>query len=459
MLHNVKLTKSYVAAFLLIVAIVSIEYMFGVCNNPIVTELYAFQVMILWLYFVIKSLNKNGVFSIYTLLLVTIFLFLYSGFFIDLILGSVEYKTINSLVEYTYPETTLQITFIYHSLFLATIDFIYLTTLQSYMIKTDKILTYDTRMSKIATSILWIFLIFALYRAFLEVKALTGNRLLLFREGGVDLPLGVRLGSNCFKVGYLMLLASVPSKGTFNKYSLLYFFTIIPNILIGNRMLLSVFVLFIFWYNSRFYNKKYNLGKIFIGAIIAILILQIIAFKRLSYNPTDIGIIDIFLIFVKSQSISFNILPLLIDYLHLIDFPYPAFLDSAISGFISDTGQSEEMLNNRADLGHQLVYTINPDYYLSGSSIGTSYIAEIAQFGIFGVFIGAILLAWFMGLFERLIYTNRFFKYFMFLFFTNLVTCPRASLFPSGYLIIRDILFGVIMYYIMNIILIRKKIS
>ena len=459
LLSDIKINKLYISCYIFIFAVLFTEYTFAICNSSKISSILGWQLFILWIFCIIKAYKQDGLFSLFTLVLLTTYLFLYSQVFSCLLIGSDNYKIIDGLVNYKYSEQTIQKVFIYHTLFLITIDFIFSIARKSINLDKDKILRYDSTREQIGILILKVFFIVAFYRAYLEMKALMDNRLLFFIEGNagnLGIPLIVRLGSSCFKIGYLILLSSCPRKKIFIKYSILYFSMLIPGLAIGNRMELAVLVIFILWYSYKFYNLKLATTKIIIGGIIALVILQMVAFSRENEDTSSLNFMNIVSVFFQSQATSFHVLPLLIDYITQINFPYPAVLDSLISGLFSSSGQSEDVLHLRSSLGHQLVYTVNPDYYLMGASLGTSYVAEVAQYGFCGVFIGGFFLAFYIRIFEVLILTNRYVRMFIYMVFTGIITSPRGSLLPSIYIISRDLLFFFLLYNLFRWCLTKK---
>lgn len=462
LLSNIKINKLGLSCYIFVFAVLFAEYTFLICNNSEISTFFGWQLFLVWIFCVVKAYKRDGLFSLFTLVLLTTYLFLYSQVFSCLLIGSDKYKTIDGLVSYVYSEQTMQKVFIYHTLFLITLDFAFSIACKSVLLNKDKILRYDLTRERIGVLVLNVFFIVAFYRAYIEMKALMDNRLLFFIEGNagaLGIPLIVRLGSSCFKVGYLILLSSCPRKKIFIKYSILYFSMLIPGLAIGNRMELAVLVIFMLWYSSKFYNLKLATTKIIIGGFIALVVLQMIAFSRESKDASALGFMDIVSIFFQSQATSFHVLPLLIDYIAQINFPYPAVLDSLISGLLSSSGQSEEVLHLRSSLGHQLVYVVNPDYYLMGASLGTSYVAEVAQFGFWGVFFGGGFLAFYLRKFEVLILTNRYVRMFVYMVFAGIITSPRGSLLPSIYIISRDLLFFFFLYNLFRWYITRKTMN
>lgn len=171
-------------------------------------------------------------------------------------------------------------------------------------------------------------------------------------------------------------------------------------------------------------------------------ILQVIALTRTNSEISEISLVSLLQLFFISQSTSFYVLPLYIQYkTSIIDYNYPFILDPIIGGFTGATGQSYETLEVRSSLGHQLIYSLNPEYYLNGYSLGTTSIAELYEFGIVGILLGAILFAWMVYHFNYMVDKHRGYLLFSMIIFFALISSPRANFFPSLYDICKNLIF------------------
>jgi oligosaccharide repeat unit polymerase len=292
--------------------------------------------------------------------------------------------------------------------------------------------------------------LFVLWRARIEVEYLRENFVKLYIGGSsaLTIPSYLRLGSILFKSGYMLILASLPKKSTFIRYSFLNLGLMLPQVAIGFRGTWSISIIFIIWYYVKVYNRKIDYKKILIGGFALVVLLQIVAFSREKRDVDGIRIINIFVLFFASQSMSFNVLPLYIQFKNsMIPHNYPFILDPILSMLIRADGQSLEVLGRRSSLGHQLVYTINPNYYLGGFSLGTSSIAELYEFGIIGIIVGSILFSWYVAKFNKLIMHNRWILFLSYVFTSHIISSPRAAFLPSAYEIIRLSFFAFVIFH------------
>lgn len=100
-----------------------------------------------------------------------------------------------------------------------------------------------------------------------------------------------------------------------------------------------------------------------------------------------------------------------------------------------------EVLMHKCGVGHQLMYAVNPNYYLSGASFGSSSIVEIYDAGLFGFFIFSIFFSVMLLFFERKMLISRFFCLGSLSLVTDFVLFARGSYFPSLYGIIKLYIF------------------
>jgi oligosaccharide repeat unit polymerase len=331
----------------------------------------------------------------------------------------------------------------------------------SFLINCDDRVETDDFLRKIGFYLMVIFFAFAFYRAILEFRILYGNRALLFLQGSanIGLPLYIRLSSVFFEVGFLLFVASFPSKKQFIRASIVYFLVILPNIIIGNRMQIASMTLYVLWFLGRFYGVKISKIKALVGVLLGIVLLQIIGIFRTGDSVSEISVSNLIMSFLSSQSNSFEILPLYTSYKDAMPpHVYPYLFDSMFGGLIGVTGQNYEVLLRRAGLGSHLTYTLNPNYYFAGGSIGTSYIAELYEFGLIGIVVGSVFLSFYIIQFQRYVGKSRFVLLFSYYFFYSIVSSPRASLLPAIYVFAKLLLVICIVLIGYNLIF-RKKFS
>jgi oligosaccharide repeat unit polymerase len=396
-------------------------------------------------------------------------LFNYGSLFLSLFFKEIDFKTINSLIKQQYPEKIIQKTLMIYTLSLVTFHMSYIFShKKSLKIFQNKSLhnnnfeySHNQKMLFIGKMMMLTSGFLVVWRVKIEVEYLKENFVKIYIGGSSALPIPfyLRLGSVLFKSGYMMILASLPTKSTFKKYSFLNLGLMIPQLVIGYRGAFAVSIIFILWYYIKIYDTKSNYKKIIIGGFVLVIVLQIIAFTRERGYMNEVKITNVFLMFFVSQSNSFNVLPLYIQFKDImVPHNYPFILDPIISMIIRADGQSLEVLERRSSLGHQLVYTINPSYYLGGTSLGTTLTAELYEFGIIGIIIGSVLFSWYIAKFNMLLTQKRWILFLSYIFAYHIMTSPRGSFLPNIYEILRLSIFSLIVFYFFNFTKNKDKI-
>lgn len=433
------------------VGILLFEYLFTGSSTSF-TSFLELQLAIIYFLALFQSFVKFGIFNCYSIFLLTTGLFNFMKIFLGWMIGD-NYREAYSLIHINLPEDVVQEMLILYGLFLITLHCTYLFFEVKWHVKYEtkhRKIVMDTSLLKLGKQVMFIFSIFALWRCYVEIEYILRNGQLIYLEGssGIPIPFLVRLFCIFFQVGYMMVLASLPPKNVFLKYSLFYLLTQLPYVLIGLRGVFVVVILFILWYLYTIYDYKISLKKILLPGVIFVVFLQIVAITRVGGEISQ-SVFMLLPLFLTSQSQSMYVLGLYIQYKDsIMAHNYPFIFDTLVGWTTGADGQSLEVLDARSSLGHQLVYSLNPDYYLSGMSLGTTNIAELYEFGILGVIIGGILYAIFLTKFTLNVKYSRTWLLFSFFLFSSIALSPRGAYFPSLYSFIRIL----IVYFIIVIV-------
>lgn len=415
---------------------------------------FEIQLFILYLFIILKTLRKKGIFNLFSIFLLTLALFSFMGIFISLFSDKVDYKDLSAhaITTERIPYNIFNESILVYIFFLITIYWSYNffdkknIRPESLLVKCNDI-SFNKFLYRVGRIVFWFSIIFTVYRSFLEFQLLRENRALLFMEGSANLgiPVFIRFMSTFLILGYYFIIASNPPKKIFILYSIFYFVPIIPSLMIGNRMLFAVYFLFLFWYLHKVYCQKFKTSLVLFWGCLIVILLQIIALMRDDID-SQFSIIGLITMFFVLQSTSFYLMPLYITYKdNLLYYHYPFIFDPLWGSVMGATGQSYEVLATRSGLGHQLIYTINPSYYLNGFSLGSSSVTELYEFGLLGVGLGAILFAWIINKIETM-KINRYYLFFSFEIFYWIVSSPRNTYFFSLYNLMKLSLFAVFIY-------------
>lgn len=431
------------------------EYLIGYFNTT--AELTYFYIIQLFAFLVASYLfiiKNSGYLHLFSLFYVATFVFTFGGILVTAIAPKLyDFKSFQSLVYVDYTEDLLQKALLLNTIFLnACFLFFYLLlNKKRRSTKIESEFKESPQLYKIGKYTMIVMFPLAIVYSYLIYKAGAEDRGVLYMLGSneaLGIPLYVRLTNLIFQVGYYLIIASKPTRKQFLISTAVYLFTTIPLIIMGERGDVVVVVLFLLWYETKVYGKGINIVKLLIIALIIAVASQIIAYTRDGSDIASSNIWILFLLFLSYQSISFNILPLYImTKPQMPSHTYPYFLDSFISGFMP-VGQNLEVIKTRSSLSHHLMYTLNPDYYFSGYSTSSTFLAESFEFGVVGVICGGGLVAIMIYLLEEKIFTKNKFVFFAYYVFYCLILSPRGSLFPSLYTMIKYSIVAAALYFL-----------
>lgn len=454
---------SYLLLIILSVVIFLIEF-FTVNENSFFTKFYEFQLLAIYGICQIQSVRKFGMFNIFTLILVGFFIFAIGGILHYFLSGdSILELPGSGFGDFYFKNSEIQASLLIYTIFVLLAYLVYKRNYQNND-KTEYLIhyreqNYNPMYFKLGKWLMWSFLIIEIYKGYLYFSSFSLDRTLIYLYGNManPVPTWVRFLATFYEMGYAFILCSLPDKTIFKKYSALYFVVLIPEILLGNRGMFGAFLLFFFWYYARFYNPQPIKTKyVFIGGALMLVVFQAMQFYR---DDSDMSAVTFSLtLFLKGQSVSFFILPLYMQFASSMQYYlYPFVLYNLISGFSGYTGQSIEVLQHNCGVGHQLMYAINPDFYLSGASLGSSSITELYDLGIIGVIVGALFFPVMIVFFEKKFASSRFFLFLSFFLFTSFVMSSRGSFFPNTYAILKYFIFFKMLIYEYQFFKVKKS--
>lgn len=277
---------------------------------------------------------------------------------------------------------------------------------------------------------------------------------------GLGMPIYLRLTNYIYKVGFAIFIASCPPYKKFIKYNFIFFLSLIPMVLYGERGDTFMVIMFVVWYICRFYNKKIKFVYIVVGALAGVLASYAMMIIRAGSILEHTSFSQMITLFFQSSSTTCELTSFFVLYGEKVPHQFPFFLDQGISGIWglfsnSGAGQNELMLNTRSSLGHNLVYYISPQYYLGGNSTGTAWITEWYEFGLLGVVIGAFILSWTVRFLNARLMYCKYVSIFTYMLFSFVILSPRGSLF----LPILEVIKYFIVFFILQIIFRFFKIT
>lgn len=437
---------NYIVILVLSLIVFGIEYLLF-SNDSFHTKIFEFQLVLIWFITLFLSYKKFGIGNIFTLTLIATFLFSIGGIFHFLVSG----EDICNLLEKGFGSLNFSNSVIQESLWaysvyiwlsFLTYGFLYFRYKKDIITSKEKISYNDNRYYRLGKFLMFAFAIVSIYKGYLYVESFLMDRVLIYLYGNManPIPSWLRFLDTFFTIGYYFILASNPNKKTFNKFSIFYFIAIIPEIILGNRSMFGAFLLFYVWYYNKYFNSRFfKLKYLVLLGIGVLLLFQFMEFYRDGFSGNNTFSITRFLV---GQSVSFYILPIYIQYAGNIEYYlYPFVLYNIVGGFSGYTGQSIEVLQHNCGVGHQLMYAVNPDYYLAGASFGSSSITELYDLGPFGLIFGGIIFSIMISFFDRKTSSSPFMKFMSLFLFTSFILSSRGSFFPSLYTIVKMYIF------------------
>lgn len=432
-------------------------------KDSLLTNLYIYQSFFLFIVSFYDSYKKLGILHIFSLLHITTFVFAFGGLLVFLLLGMDGFKTAYTPLYVKFNEETVQQALCLYCLFIciSSISFFYFYNRKWFKKHNHAVLKKDDSMFELGKYTMLLMLPFALLSSYTQYKIGFENRGALYASGSMSelgMPLYLRITNMLFVTGFYAMIASVPTKKEFIRYFSIYLVTLIPILMMGERGEVVAPIIFLLWYLYREYNYQINKALLF-GSGISVMVLSFaVSVIRLGDTLKGISFSDMITGFFGTSATSLELLQYYIEFKKdVIPHTYPFVIDSMIGGLTGAYGQSLETLEIRSSLGHQLVYTLNPNYYLSGFSSGTSFIAECYEFGIAGIIIGGVVLGYVCNVFNAYITKSHLLMLYLYLSFQMIILSPRGSLFISIYDIIKYSLCYIILKQTLGKFVNRKK--
>lgn len=406
--------------------------------NIVQYELFAF-----YLYALIYTYKKYGAFSLYSLFLYTMFIFIYSRIFFD-IFGLVDWYWANKWMDFYFPLSTQ---YEILNLLLISLLFIHL----GYLIGRNKLLsirndvTANKGLEKVSLFFFYCSIPGTFTKYLIELKTVLSNGYLSVFDGtlsNISYPFWTAGSGTLLISSYATFLASRPSKKKFWIITIIFFFLCAFNMMKGSRSKLFVPLMFILWYYYEFYAKRHiQFYKILLVGISCIIISQYMLMSR------DIGLkvetSTIILLFFIQQGISILVLGYMVYFKNtFINHGIP-YIFAPLLFWETGYGQTTEAINLTHRLAYKLTYFISPDAYLAGEGFGSSYLGEFYDLGYVTFVLMSCLLGYIIYIFSIYARINRLILAMSFIIIQTIIYMPRNTFFP----LIEEVLPVVLFYY------------
>lgn len=297
----------------------------------------------------------------------------------------------------------------------------------------------------------------------MQVTIILAKRDLSYTDGylvNVNVNPVIKIGNYLFLGVAFLYLACKPSKK--EMLCVLISFMLVQGgvqLFIGRRALLAQVLLFIMWYCICYFKldeKKFALKHFILlvaFALAVIVLFYIVEVLRGGQSVNEVSLFGAIEKFFISTGGSDSTIANVIRYqdkfpqsgiVYLFSPIRDALFDniitrkifSFITGYSGEAvAQGLEYLTRHNTFSHWLSYIVNPDLYLSGYGMGSSYISELYfAFGIIGIIVFGFVLGFVIkkcgNVFSSAngIYVKAFVMFFVY----NLFILPRASVFSAA---------------------------
>jgi oligosaccharide repeat unit polymerase len=275
-----------------------------------------------------------------------------------------------------------------------------------------------------------------LWHDFMFVRA---NGYLALYSDFESAPLLFRLSWMAFNIIFPVILLFYKEKRTVMLWLIIMLILSFSDALKGARSSFISPLVFFGWFYYKFYSlNDLKIKNVIIIFALFLIISELFILYRSGISFDNFGKENLLAIFLYQQGVSFTLLPIYIDYQNDIINPsnfyilYPLvnlfqrFFDPVFRG-----GHSLERVQSTLSIDDKIMYTINPDAYLNGSGIGSSYILETyALGGILSVIIFSMILGFIIAKMEKIL-ANKKYIWLSWIWIPHLAWMSRGAYFPS----------------------------
>lgn len=258
-----------------------------------------------------------------------------------------------------------------------------------------------------------------------------------------------------FTVTFYFIIAMGVEEKKYNRYALIYIIVNAIPLLQGSRARFITVLLTILFLRYLMYGKTPKMRTVLLVAIIGIPVLDFISSARVN-GVSNWSLLGSYRDFFIGLSGSLNVPAYYIqNKSNLSENTYPFIFDPIVRLFqylsnrtLFTGGQSIALLDVRANLGHWLTYNISSNYYLSGYNIGSNFIAEMSEFGYFGVVIFSYVVSKLIQFVENNMMKNLWLRFMSIELCSWIFFLPRAEAFYDTYNLTKYTIIFLVVYIV-----------
>ena len=429
--------------FVILLVLFSISY-FTFPTDKDEMKFLELVLMLIYIYTLITSKIFLNWLNSYMIFIYTLFLFNFTRIFLDL----ADYREFGWATKfknyYFYYETRNEIIIIFILILLFTHLGFFIGILNEEDLNSKVTLKNNKTYTDIGMLLFFLALPPLSYKMIIQMKIILKSGYEAYYTGilkGVDYPLFTKGSGIIMTIGFLIFIISVPPKKKFILVSSLYLMIKLLDSFKGARAIFLTQLLFVLWYYAKVYGVKIKTWTMIKLVSFTILFSQILVSVR-SKKVFSLDLINSIYNFLFSQGVSYLVLGYTVAMKSKIvsQGPYP-YIFQGIFGF---KPQSMETLITTNSLADKLTYLLDPRAYLKGEGIGSNYIAELYDLGIFWLIIISILLGITIMKYEKYVVKYRFLLMTSYYFIPNLFYIPRGSFFGDN--LIKNMLLMMAIY-------------
>lgn len=397
---------------------------------------YQLVLLIVWTIYTSYLIDKN-MNTLYFYYLGTLILFIYNRVILDFF-GYTDLLTPNFMGYYQIAKwVEVDLLFV----LLLYIAFFHLGALSNKNSFKKKILDYDENYYKIGKIFFLIGLFPALYIQYQTFLLYSSASYLDIFTGTIVYEPNtiIKLFASLFRIGFLLILISIPTKKQFLIYTSIFFIFIVLNLLIGVRGYYFAFTITLFWYYNQFYIERVNIFKLFSVFLFVSYIGYVLAQYRLGLD-ISFDLFEIILKFIYDQGTSILAVMYGIFYKNNLDIEFIRLFDVFMG--------NKFLIQNEVDI------LVNESAHLKGFGLGGSTLQEFYLVGgFYFIIIGAYLLGYIVKFFSNWLPYSRDGLFIFLIIMPNIIFSPRARTFDFISFNIKII----ILYFIIKYLFIKVK--
>lgn len=438
--------------------------------QPIMTSFLVVYVLTL-----IYSINAFGWLSLYCIYLYTSAFFMYDSIFLSLLSSSPSAFLIQDFpVWYSFSEEVGKVFIIccFLTVYFGHISFCLFSKKKNYNRKNVngwQKLQYVHKFGTFGTYIFLIGLIPVCTKILIQLQFVMDYgfpAIYTSRFEEIKYPIWCTGAFLIFNTGYLIILATNPSKKKFILYTVLFLLVTLLDALKGGRGgLVTALIISLYWYKQK-YGMKVNFIKLFFILVVVFIFIAFITTLRESYGGRSGFAKQSFfekIYHILWRGTTSRAVPMLIIQGDLKYHPFPflfsPFTDRIFSLLYGYKAATMDLIQTYNEPSIVLIANVSLAAGLSGSGYGSAFIGEAYEIGgYFGIVLFSILFSYFLFFLERESFTlKNLYIPLCYTLVSSIPFAPRKEIFQFIRFDLNAMLVCYAMLFIIIVLLKKRK--